>query len=250
MRFGGKVVVVTGGGGGIGRATSVRFAGEGARVVIADLDAGAAEAVVETIVKAGGEAISIAADVANFPDVERVIALATSRYGGIDVLFNNAGAVLHKALLDHEPEDFDAVIRVNQHGVFNGILAAARVMRERRTGGCIINTVSVFAYVATSGMIGYHAAKGAVRAMTQAAALELAPLGIRVVGVAPGAVDTALIETARASGLEREVARRHMRRRTIDPARVADVVLFLASPEADAINGTTVLVDDGYVSFK
>jgi glucose 1-dehydrogenase len=250
VRFADRVVVITGGAGGIGRATATRFASEGARVVIADLDADAAHAAADAIVREGGTAVSVGADVTRYEEVERVIALATSRYGGLDVLFNNAGAVVHKPLLDHDPDDFDAVVRVNQHGVFNGILAAGRALRDRRTSGCIINMVSVFAYVATSGMIGYHAAKGAVRAMTQAAALELAPLGIRVVGVAPGAVDTTLLEPARLAGLDREIARRHMRRRTIDPARVADVVLFLASPEADAINGTVVLVDDGYVSFK
>jgi glucose 1-dehydrogenase len=250
VRFAERVVVITGGAGGIGRASATKFASEGARVVIADLDADAAHAAADAIVREGGTAVSAAADVTRYEDVERVIALATSRYGALDVLFNNAGAVVHKPLLDHEPGDFDAVVRVNQHGVFNGILAAARALRDRRATGCIINMVSVFAYVATSGMIGYHAAKGAVRAMTQAAALELAPLGIRVVGVAPGAVETALLEPARVAGFEREIARRHMRRRTIDPARVADVVLFLASPEADAINGTVVLVDDGYVSFK
>ena len=250
MRFADRVVVITGGAGGIGQSTAGKFASEGAKVVIADLDADAARTAAEAIVSEGGVAVSASADVTRYEDVERVIALATSRYGGLDILFNNAGTVIHKPLLDHEPEDFDAVVRVNQHGVFNGILAGARTFRDRRTPGCIVNMVSVFAYVATSGMIGYHAAKGAVRSMTQAAALELAPLGIRVVGVAPGAVDTALLEPARLAGLDREIARRHMRRRTIDPARVADVVLFLASPEADAINGTVVLVDDGYVAFK
>lgn len=250
MRFADRVVVITGGAGGIGRATATKFASEGASVVIADLDVDAARAVAESITRAGGSALATGADVTRYGDVEAVIALATSRYGHLDVLFNNAGTVVHKPLLDHSPDDFEAVVRVNQLGVFNGILAAARALRDRRMPGCIINTVSVFAYVATSGMIGYHAAKGAVRAMTQAAALELAPLGIRVVGVAPGAVETPLLDPARQAGFDREIARRHMRRHLIDPGRVADVVLFLASPEADAINGTVVLVDDGYVAFK
>jgi glucose 1-dehydrogenase len=250
VRFAGQVVVIMGGAGGIGRVTASKFASEGANVVIADVDADSATRTAEAIVRDGGIAVPAEADVTRYEDVERVITFATSRYGDLNIVFNNAARLVHKPLLDHTLEDFDAVMRVNVHGVFHGILAAARAFRDRRTQGCIINMVSVFAYVATSGMIGYHAAKGAVRSMTQAAALELAPLGVRVVGVAPGAVDTALLEPARLAGFDREIARRHMRRRTIDPARVADVVLFLASPAADAINGTVVIVDDGYVSFK
>ena len=250
MRFLDRVVVIAGGAGGIGRVTAGKFASEGAGVVIADVDADAADAAAETIVRAGGNVIAARTDVTRYEEVEAAITLAVTRYGRFDILFNCAGTLVRKALLDHQPDDFDTVVRVNQYGVFNGILAAARTLRARGTGGCIINMVSVFAYVATSGIIGYHAAKGAVRAMTQAAALELAPLGIRVIGVAPGAVDTSLFDAARQTGMDREAARRHMRRRMIDPARVADVVLFLASPEADAINGTVVLVDDGYVAFK
>jgi NAD(P)-dependent dehydrogenase (short-subunit alcohol dehydrogenase family) len=242
--------VITGGAGGIGRVTASKFASEGARVVIADVDAAGARAAAEMISRAGGDAVAIHTDVTRYEDVEAAIALAVSRYARFDVLFNCAATLRRNGLLDHQPDDFDIVVRVIQYGVFHGILAAARALRDRASSGCIINMVSVFAYMATSGIIGYHAAKGAVRAMTQAAALELAPLGIRVVGVAPGGVDTPLFDVARQTGFEREAARRHMRRRMIDPARVADVVLFLASPEADAINGTIVLVDDGYVAFK
>jgi len=118
------------------------------------------------------------------------------------------------------------------------------------TAGTIVNVSSVLAYTATPGLIGYHAAKGAVRAMTQAAALELAPFGIRVVAVAPGAVDTPLMDGYQHAGLRARFVRRHMRGRIIAPDQVAGVVAFLASPDAEAINGTTVMVDDGYVAFK
>ena len=250
MRFAEKSVVVFGGASGIGQRACEAFAREGASVVVADLDAGAAEDVARSIEEAGGKAIAAHADVTSYPDVEAAVDLAVSRYNSIDVVFNSAGVLGRRPLLEHEPQDFARIININLQGTYHGILAGARAMRERRIQGCIINTASVAAYMSTPGMIGYHASKGGVRSLTQAAALELAPLGIRVVGVAPGIVDTPLIDDAKAVGVERDMARRQMRRKLIGADKVAEVVMFLASPEADAINGTTVLVDDGYVGFK
>jgi len=250
VRFDGRVVVVFGGAGGIGRAVATGFATEGASVVVADVDRAGADDVALSITRAGAIGIAVAADVSRYEDAEAAVTNAVSRYGRVDVVVNCAGIVTRRPLLEHESEDFARVVQVNLEGTFNGILAAARAMRDLRIRGCIINTASVAAYIATSGMIGYHASKGGVRSLTQAAALELAPLGIRVVGVAPGTVDTPLVGEAKAAGLERDLARRQMRRKMIEPERVADVVRFLASDQADAINGTVVMVDDGYVSFK
>lgn len=250
MRFEGKAVVVFGGGGGIGRASAASFATAGASVVVADIDKASADDVARSITSTGGAATSIAADVTRYADAAAAVDCAVSRYGRIDVVFNCAGIVLRRPILEHEPDDFEKVLRVNLLGTYNGILAGARAMHELRIRGSIINTVSVAAYVSTSGMVAYHASKGGVRSLTQAAALELAPLGIRVVAVAPGAVDTPLLNAAKAAGIDRALARRQMRRKMIAPERVADVVVFLASKEADAINGTVVLVDDGYVGFK
>ena len=250
MRFNGKAVVIFGGAGGIGGATARRFAAEGASVIIADVNRDGAEAMALSITQTKASATAVGADVSRYEDAEACVKEAVSRYGSVDVVLNCAGVAPRRPLLEHEPGDFERVLRVNLEGTFNGILAGARAMRELRIRGCIINTASVAAYVATSGMIGYHASKGGVRSLTQAAALELAPLGIRVVAVAPGAVDTPLMDEAKAAGLDRDLARRQMRRRMIAPEQVANVVLFLASDQADAINGTVVMVDDGYVSFK
>ena len=250
MRFEGKAVVVFGGGSGIGRASAVAFAADGASVVVADVEKASADDVARAIISTGGVAASIATDVTRYADAANAVECAVSRYGQIDVVFNCAGIVLRRPILEHEPDDFDKVLRVNLLGSYNGILAGARAMHEQRVRGTIVNTASVAAYVSTSGMVAYHASKGGVRSLTQAAALELAPLGIRVVAVAPGAVDTPLMDAAKAAGIDRALARLQMRRKMIAPERVADVVLFLASKEADAINGTVVLVDDGYVGFK
>ena len=182
-------MVVIGGASGIGRAAAQRFASAGAGVTVVDVDARGAETCAAEIVAAGGKAISVAADVSRYDDVAAAVDAACARFGSLDVVFNCAAIAVHRPMLEHEPEDFERVVRVNQLGTFNGMLAAARTMRELRTPGCIINTASVLAYVASSGSIGYHASKGAIRSMTQAAAIELAPLGIRVVAVAPGAVD-------------------------------------------------------------
>lgn len=165
-------------------------------------------------------------------------------------MFNNAGTGVNKPLLQHEPEDYDKVVKVNQYGVYYGILAAGRKMQQIGSKGVIINTASVYAYVGTPGVIGYHAAKGAVRIMTQAAALELAPYGIRVVGVAPGGVDTQMLQGYKDAGLEDVMARKHMRRRLLTPEQIANVVAFLASDESDVINGSIVMADDGLVEFR
>jgi NAD(P)-dependent dehydrogenase (short-subunit alcohol dehydrogenase family) len=249
VRFEGKVVVVFGGAGGIGSATARKFAAESAHVVIADIDHAAAAEVARSI-NPGDRASAAAVDVSDYSNVDAVVNQTVARYGRLDVVFNCAAIVVRRPLLEHEPPDFERVMRVNVDGTFNGILAASRAMRELRTRGCIVNTASIAGYMAAPSMIGYQASKGAVRSLTQTAALELAPLGIRVVAVAPGAVDTPLLAGAAAAGLDSDLARRQMRRKMIAPEKVADVVLFLASDEADAINGTTVLVDDGYVSFK
>lgn len=250
MRFVSKVVIVTGGGSGIGRACALRFAGEGARVLVADIDTAGGEATAAQINSAGGEALFQSTDVAVYSQVEGAVSVAATQWGRVDLMFNNAGTNLHRPLLEWSPEDFNRVIQVDQCGVFYGILAAARRMVAQGTQGCIINTSSVYAYAASVGNIGYHAAKASVRAMTQAAALELSPHGIRVVGVAPGGVDTPFVQGYKDAGLARQLAKRHMRNRLLSPEQIAGVVAFLGSDDASAINGTTVLADDGFLGFK
>lgn len=245
-----KVIVITGGASGIGRATAVKFAEVGAKVVISDHDETAGMYTVELIKNAGGQASFIQTDVTDFNSVEKAVDFAVKSYGSIDVMFNNAGVAKGKPLLEHDPETYDFVVKVNQYGVYYGILAAGRKMKELGIQGVIVNTASVYGYLASPGTFGYHASKAAVKMMTQSAALELADYGIRVVGVAPGFVDTPIIQGVKDNNPEATIASKHMRNELIQPEAIADAVFLLCLDEARVINGSTVMLDDGYAQFK
>lgn len=255
MRLQDRVAIVTGGASGIGAATARILCREGARVVVADFDEPRGAAVAAELSAMGHVATFVRTDVADFAQVQACVRATTGTYGRLDLMFNNAGTGHFAPLLQHEPADFDRVYRVNQLGVYHGLLAAARVMQHQPKSaagvrGVIVNTASVFSFVASQGVIGYHATKGAVKLMTQAAALELGPLDIRVVAVAPGGTDTPIIQGYKDMGLEEAMRRQHVRGQLLQPAQIGEVVAFLASDEASGINGTTVLVDDGFTAFK
>ena len=250
MKLEGKVAVVTGAGSGIGRATALRFAREGAKVIIAEYNEKTGRETEGLVKNEGGEATFVHANVAVFEQVEAAVEAAVSGYGSLDIMFNNAGTGHFAPLLEHEPEDFERVVKVNQYGVYYGILAAERKMRDLGVAGMIVNTASVYSFVASRGVMGYHAAKGAVKMMTQAAALELAPFGIRVVAVAPGAVDTPISQGYKDMGLGEVLAGAQMRGEIIAPEKIASVVTLLVTDDADAINGSVVMADDGGAEFK
>lgn len=250
MKLEGKVAVITGAGSGIGRATALKFVHEGARVVVAEYNDEGGRETVRLCEEAGGTALFVHTNVAEFEQVEAAVDRAAEEYGTLDVMFNNAGTGHFAPLLEHDPKDYDRVVRVNQYGVYYGILAAGRKMAELGVPGVIVNTASVFAFLASPGVIGYHAAKGAVKMMTQAAALELAPHGIRVIAVAPGTVDTPIIQGYKDLGMEERLSRVQMRGKMLRPEQIANAVALLVTDEADVINGSVVMTDDGYAGFK
>lgn len=245
-----RVAVITGAASGIGRETALKFARKGDKVVVADFNEEGGRQTVSLIKEEGGEATFMKVDVSKFEQVEALVDKAVELYGSIDILHNNAGIGGMKHLLDYEMEDYDRVIGVNQNGVFYGILAAGRKMRDLNVKGVIINTASVFGYIANHGTFAYQVSKGAVRMMTQTAALELAPYGIRVVGVAPGGVDTPIIQGYKDAGLEEHMKKQQMRQELIRPEAIANAVYLLSLEEADVINGSVVMLDDGFASFK
>jgi NAD(P)-dependent dehydrogenase (short-subunit alcohol dehydrogenase family) len=248
MRLNDKVAVVTGACGGIGREIVSKFAAEGASVIAADLDREQAE---QFAAGFDGNVKGFAVDVTDYRQVEAMVAAAVEWFGTLDVMVNNAGIGLPKMLLEHDPdEDFDPVTAVNQKGVYHGILAAARKLQELGRPGVILNTSSIYGQMAAEMTFTYNVSKAAVDMMTKCAALELAPLGIRVAAVAPGRVDTPMLRQYEALGLWEHIRREQMRNEFTQPGEIADIFAFLASDEANCVNGSTLLAEDGFLHFK
>ncbi|MEZ5573964.1 MAG: SDR family oxidoreductase [Halioglobus sp.] len=248
MRLAGKVAIVTGACGGIGQEIVRKFVAEGARVIAADLNQEQADLVAQPY---SGKVKGFGVDVTQYTEVEAMMAFAVESFGTLDTVINNAGIGVAKMLLDHDPDaDFDPLTNVNQKGVYHGILAGGRKLRELGKPGVIINTSSIYGQIAAEMTFTYNVSKAAVDMMTKCAALELAPLGIRVVAVAPGRVDTPMLRQYEALGLWEHIRREQLRNEFTQPREIADIFAFLASDEANCINGSTVAAEDGYLSFK
>lgn len=252
MKLSGKTAIITGGASGIGRASVHRFVQDGAKVLVADLNLAAAQAVVDELEEAGfaGAAKAHAVDVSDFAQVEAMVAAAVEAFGSVDVIFNNAGIAGGVPLLEQDPEKhYHPLIRVDQDGVYYGILAAGRQMAKQGRGGVIISTSSVYGQDAAELSFTYSAAKAAVISFTRSAAYELAEHGIRAVAITPGRVATPIINQF-SDELRATFAAEQMRGKLTEPEEIADVVAFLASDESRVINGTVVNVEDGYSAFK
>ena len=252
MRLAGKVAIITGGASGIGHATVKKFVEEGAKVLIADMNLAQAEDVVAEMDGLGfaGSTAAFKVNVSKFEEVEAMVANAVKVFGKLDIIFNNAGIAGGKPLLDHDPKvDYDPMIRVDQDGVYFGILAAGRQFRDQGHGGVIINTSSVYGEQGAELAFSYSAAKAAVISFTRSAAYELAEHNIRCVAITPGRVSTPIINQF-SEELRELFASEQLRNKMTEPVEIANVVAFLASDEANVINGTVVSVEDGYSTFK
>ena len=242
-RFEGKVALVTGAGRGVGKAICWRLAREGAHVAVNDVTYDAADGTARELRNCGFNAVAVAADVADEGAVTLMVAEVIRRLGTLDILVNNAALTMvgRVRLFDLQVEDWDRVFAVNSRGVFLCILAAARVMSP---GSAIVNISSIGASRAHRYATGYDSAKGAVEALTRATSLELAPFGIRVNAVAPGALLTHRFEGLSHDDQLQEVAPIPLGR-TGTGEDVAAAVAFLASPDAAYITGQVLTIDGG-----
>ncbi|MCB1014292.1 MAG: SDR family oxidoreductase [Acidimicrobiales bacterium] len=245
----GEVALVTGGGGGIGRATAVLFAAEGARVVVVDVDADGLAGTVAEVEAAGGEGVAVTADVTDEAQVEAAVAAAVDRFGRLDCAHNNAGTSgTPSPFTDLSREDWDRVVTLNLTGVFLGMKHELRVMAPAGRGA-IVNTSSGAGIIGFPSLPHYVASKHGVLGLTKTAAQEFARSGIRVNAVCPGTTDTPMMQAFIGGdpGVEQ------MMRRTVPtgemgrPDQIAEAVVWLCSDRASFVNGETMLVDGGTV---
>jgi len=253
-----RVVVVTGGAGGIGSTACRAIAAEGGKVVVADLDASAAKSVAEEIVADGGSATSVGVDVTDRPQVQAMVRTAVETFGHLDVIFNNAGMNRPRDFLEIDEQNFDEIVRVNAWGVIVCTQEAARQMIAQGSGGKIVNTGSIASRQGYWEFVPYCVAKFGTLAITQATARGLIKYGITVNGFAPGVVDTpmwiGLNEDIRAIHNQPEEANpmhdfgaTTLAGRPATPQELAPFLVYLASPESNYMTGQMYMVDGGQI---
>jgi NAD(P)-dependent dehydrogenase (short-subunit alcohol dehydrogenase family) len=249
MQLEGKGALITGGGSGIGRATALLFAREGAAVAVVDLDESRAQAVAREIEGEGGEAIAVRCDVSQAADCQRAVRETVDAFGRLDILFNNAGIIRRASVLEIGEEEWDQAMAVNVKSVYLMSRYAIPVMAQAG-GGAIVNTGSGWGLVGGRNAVSYCASKGAVVNMTRAMALDHAGQKIRVNCVCPGDTDTGMLRSeaqqlgAATDAFLAEAADRPLQR-VGKPEDIAQAVLYLASEASSFVTGTTLVVDGG-----
>jgi NAD(P)-dependent dehydrogenase (short-subunit alcohol dehydrogenase family) len=248
----GKVALITGAASGIGKATALLFAREGAAVGLFDLDQAGGRAVAAAIEAEQGKSLFVHGDVTRDSDVRRAVEETTGRLGGLHILFNNAGIIRRSSIVDTSEEDWDRVMEVNVKGVYLISRLAVPVM-ARAGGGVIINTASVWGLVGGTRAAAYCASKGAVVLLTKAMALDHGAQNIRVNCICPGDTDTAMLRSE--AGMLGEPMDRHMAeaadvplRRVARPEDIAQAALYLAGDASSFVSGAPLIVDGGFVA--
>jgi NAD(P)-dependent dehydrogenase (short-subunit alcohol dehydrogenase family) len=251
MKQGGKVVVITGAGSGIGRACAIEFAREDARVALADVDASSAAETAKHIEAHGGTARAIRADVSDWKSVQELVNEVLGTFSKVDVLLNNAAIQINKTVEDTTPDEWNREIAVNLGGTF---LCSKYFLPDlRKTRGCIINMASVNGFFAEPMCAGYCATKGAIIALTKAMAIDHGKDGVRVNCICPGYIDAGLAWKYFESQSDPNAARNaagklHALGRIGRPEEVARAAVFLASEDASFVTGASLVVDGGFAS--
>jgi len=247
-RLKGKVALISGGARGQGAAEAKLFVGEGARVVIGDVLDGEARKLADEINQKASTRVALAVhlDVTRAADWRAAVDASEREFGGLDILVNNAGILNTKGISDTSEEEWDAIINVNQKGVWLGTKIAVPAMKKRGAGS-IINISSIYGLIGSGGSAAYHASKGAVRILTKTAAVEYAADNIRVNSVHPGVIKTPMVDIFDDKELDAIAARAPINR-AARPEEVGYVVLFLATDEASFVTGAEYVVDGGYTA--
>jgi NAD(P)-dependent dehydrogenase (short-subunit alcohol dehydrogenase family) len=250
----GKVAIVTGAGKGMGEAESIKLAQAGAKVVLCDIDTVSCQAVAEQIKKIRGESIIVKCDISKKADIDNAVSETIKKFGKIDILVNNAGIYPFQPFLEMKEEQFEKVIDINLKGTFLLTQAVAKEMQKNHPNdkgqkGSIINIASIAALMGFAGLAHYCASKGGMVGMTRAMALELAPLGIRINVIDPGAINTPGASQTTMTDEQRAamVAPIPMKRQG-DAEEISGAVLFLASDESSYMTGSVMVVDGGWTA--
>jgi NAD(P)-dependent dehydrogenase (short-subunit alcohol dehydrogenase family) len=252
MKLRGKVAIVTGAASGIGRASAITFAREGAHVVVADRNRNGGEATASAIQAEGFEAFFVEVDVAREADIRTMVDNAIARWGRVDILFNNAGVVMVKPLEQMTEEEWDSVMAINVKSIFLAVKHAVPHMRQGG-GGSILNTGSIGSFTGQLGTAVYSASKGAIALLTKSLALDYGRDGIRVNCICPGITDTPMLREHMGYGSKGEAAIRARLARVptgkiLSPEDVARAALYLVSDDSIGITGILHVIDGGLIA--
>jgi NAD(P)-dependent dehydrogenase (short-subunit alcohol dehydrogenase family) len=248
MKLENRVALVTGAGSGIGRATAIRLAQEGAKIGVADWNTETGHETEQMIREKGGEAVFLEADVSKVANTERIVAETVSHFGSLNILVNSAAVMLEKTAVDTTEEEWDRIVNINLKSVFFCSKYAIIQMQKQNTGGVIINMASVNSFFAEGGIAAYCATKGAIAQLTRALAMDHSGQGIRVNALCPGWIETPMNAKFFALGphIREQAARLHAIGRIGQPEEVANAVAYLASDDAGFITGSLLTVDGGF----